>query len=425
MRNLLWTSVLLLAAGCGTNSVTGGGQDAGVPDPNCCAEQDAGVPDAGPVTSWYRDVLPIVQTSCQGCHVQGGIAPFALTDYADAFAQREAIASDVVNRKMPPWLPDDTCIPLQDSRRLSEAQVETVAAWVAEGAPAGDPKDAPPPPQQQPGLEWVDQTLQPDVDYTPNAAVSDDYRCFILPPAFTQTQDVIGFEALPGVTKEVHHIILAAAPQADAEAADQADPQPGWTCYGGLGIDPANVRMIGGWVPGTGVTRYPEKTGIRIQPGQVVVMQIHYNLENGAAPDRTRVRLQFAKTPVEKPALIFPISEGTFSIPPQSTGHSSTGTFVLPSFIPQATIYGVTPHMHELGRSIRVRNATTDQCLINLPTWDFHWQQPYQYQTPVEVHGGETIEITCTWDNPTDRTVTYGEGTSDEMCVNFFYATTN
>jgi hypothetical protein len=39
------------------------------------------------------------------------------------------------------------------------------------------------------------------------------------------------------------------------------------------------------------------------------------------------------------------------------------------------------------------------------------------------VAGGDTIRIECTWDNPTSATVTWGEGTADEMCIAFFYMT--
>ena len=384
-------------------------------------------PDGGSTAvTWYRDVLPIVQDRCQGCHAEQGIAPFPLMTYEEAKVQASSIANAVVTRTMPPWMADDSCYPLADSPRLSDEEIATIVQWNDLGAPAGDPNDAPAPKNPQAGLEWVDATFQPDVPYTPKDAVSDDYRCFILPPAFTKATDVIGFEVIPGTAAEVHHVILATAPEADARAADDAEDGPGWTCYGGIGVDQANVRMLGGWAPGAGATRFPEGTGIRVSSGQVIVMQVHYNLANGAKPDQTTLKLQYAKQAVAKQAIIFPISASPISIPPQSTGYSVTGTFSLGDLSPllsQATVYGVTPHMHELGREISVRNVTTDQCLVHVPAWDFHWQRPYQFVEPLVIHKDDTIELKCTWDNPTDRTVTWGEGTSDEMCVNFFYVT--
>jgi hypothetical protein len=182
--------------------------------------------------------------------------------------------------------------------------------------------------------------------------------------------------------------------------------------------------MLGGWAPGGGVIRYPEGTGIRIAAGEVIVMQVHYNTSQGTpVADRTKVKLQFAAAgqPVNR-ATIMPVLDQSFSIPPQSTDyvHSSDTPLFIPS---TATVWGVTPHMHQKGQRIRVWRLSPQTCLIDVPDWDFHWQQSYQYATPIRVSPGDIIRIECTWDNPTDATVTWNEGTDDEMCIAFFYAT--
>ena len=132
----------------------------------------------------------------------------------------------------------------------------------------------------------------------------------------------------------------------------------------------------------------------------------------------------YATTPVAKPATLYPVTTQNFTIPPYSTGTTATARFTLPAFLPGTTLYGVTPHMHQLGRSIRARNITTGQCLIDIPAWDFHWQQQYEYSQPATLGPNETVEVECIWDNPTPNTVTFGEGTTDEMCMGFFYSTT-
>lgn len=383
--------------------------------------------DSGP--SWYRDVLPIVQENCQGCHLPGGIAPFSLDSYESASAMHLAMADAVAMRRMPPWKPDDACRPLKHSRRLSDAHIQTIVQWSERGAREGDRADAPPPSMTRLGLEWVDATVSPEAPYVPNRDVSDDYRCFVVPPALSAQKDIIGFDVVPGTPKQVHHVILFALPEGEARALDASEPGLGWTCYGGPGTQSLNLRMVGGWVPGSTATRYPENTGVRIRSGHVLVMQVHYNLAGGAPQqDHTQVRLQYATSPVRDPALVFPITISNFNIPPSSTGYTASGTFslsqIVPAFLlPSLKVYGVTPHMHELGRRITVRNATTNECLVDVPDWDFHWQQSYEYQTPFDVKNEDEIEISCTWDNPGPRAVRYGEGTADEMCMNFFYVT--
>jgi hypothetical protein len=242
----------------------------------------------------------------------------------------------------------------------------------------------------------------------------------MLDPALPQERDLIGFDITPGVRRMVHHVLLFGAARADAEAADRRDAGLGWTCFGGPNT--AGVpSVVGGWVSGTPVVQYPPGTGVPLPAGNVLVMQLHYNLQNGpAVPDRTAVKLQYARERVPRPAVIFPIADFLFAIPPRTIGYTTSVSVPMPV---AGTLWGLAPHMHTLGRQVVVEKDST--CLVNIPTWDFHWQQPYLFSDPagLPVAAGSRLKLTCSWDNPTDRTVLWGEGTSDEMCINFFYMT--
>jgi hypothetical protein len=387
-------------------------------------EPDAGTGDGGstPVAdaTWYRDVLPIVQARCQQCHTTGGIAPFPLDTYADALKMHPSMAGAASSRRMPPWMPDESCVSYMDSRRLPQAEIDTLVAWSDAGAPEGDPADAPPPPSGALGLPQVDVTLDAGEDYTPKSFVPDDYRCFILDPKLSQNRDVIGYDILPTVRAEVHHVLLYVTTLAQAQAKDGAEAGPGWTCYGGPGV--SSSRVLGGWVPGSSATRFPVDTGIRLQAGEVVVMQIHYNTSQRLPlPDRTVTQLQYSPQPVKRLATLAPLAQSQFSIPPHGTDYSASATLNTPAS--GRKLYGVLPHMHTLGKRIRVENTNTGQCFLNIPQWDFHWQQLYFFEQAVSISSQNTLKLTCTWDNFTDRTVTWGEGTEDEMCINYFYST--
>ncbi len=377
--------------------------------------------DAGTEVTWHRDVQPIIQDNCLGCHGADGIGPFPLETYEQVSSMPDAVANAVKTRRMPPWMPDPSCNSYLDERRLTQEQIDTIAAWADGGAKKGNASDAPPLPQNRPELPWVDATLDTGFDYTPatSAGTPDDYHCFVLDPANTTHKDVIGFDIVPGVRRMVHHVLLYSANKADAVIADSNTPEPGWTCFGGPGTP--NPEVVGGWVPGTPVTQYPVGTGIRLEAGKVLVMQVHYNTSTGdTAADRTRVKLQYAKSPVPKPAMIFLQAEPSFAIPPNSTDYSVTNVGqALPTGV---TVYGMLPHMHTLGRSIQV-GIQGGECLVDIPKWDFHWQQFYMLKEPLKVSAGSRSVVTCTWDNPTNVTVRWGEGTSDEMCLNYFYLT--
>lgn len=401
-RHLSWPVVLgalVALAGCSSSDTPG-----------------PGTPDA---VTWYRDVLPIVQTRCQECHTDGGIAPFSLRSYAEAKAMHTSLASAVSTRRMPPWMPDDSCVSYVGERRLSQAEIDTLVAWSEAGAPEGDPADAPPPPPVTGTLPRVDATLDTGVDYTPTSTPTDDYRCFMVDPGLTQDRDLTGYDIVPGSRSEVHHVLLYVDSKASAEARDAAQAGPGWTCFGGPGT--SSPRMLGAWVPGSGATLFPAGTGIRLKAGEVVVAQIHYNTSQRVPqPDRTVMKLQYSPQPVSTVAAFVAVAQLQFSIPPRSTGFTAFRDFDATSGL---KVYGVLPHMHTLGQSIRVENVSKSQCFVQIPRWDFHWQQVYFFQQPLQVTVPDTIRVSCTWDNYTDRTIHWGESTEDEMCINYFYVT--
>ena len=97
--------------------------------------------------TFTRDVLPILQTRCQGCHRTGQMAPMSLVTYDEIRPWARAIRTKVMDHSMPPWHIDKT-IGIQDFQNdisLSEAEIETIVGWVDAGAPRGNLADMPPP----------------------------------------------------------------------------------------------------------------------------------------------------------------------------------------------------------------------------------------------------------------------------------------
>jgi hypothetical protein len=375
---------------------------------------------SGTGPTWYKDVLPITQVHCIACHTTGGIAPFSLETYASALPNAGAMSADVTSKKMPPWMPADGCGDFRDSRRLPQADIDTIVAWNAAGAPAGNPADAPPPPDAGPGFV-ADATLTPPGAYTPDSSLSDDYRCFIVDPALAADQDVVGYNIEPGQRALVHHVLLYTGPKADALTKDAQDATQGWQCFGGPGIgNPPG--LLGGWAPGGGAVNYPSGTGIRLKAGDVIAMQVHYNtLAAPVAPDLTTVQLKYAAVGSVTEAALIPTLDKNFSIPPMAVNYTPPN---YPVTFPTATakLWGVLPHMHTKG--VRITMQYDTQCLVDIPQWDFHWQQGYYYNQPVQLAPSvNALKLSCTWTNPTNVAVTWGETTSDEMCLGYVYVT--
>lgn len=407
------------------SSGTGGGSTTGTGTAGNGSGGSTGTGTAAAPT-YYEDVAPILMANCASCHRAGGIAPFELLTYEQAKTAAGAIRSATEQRIMPPFVLDNSgaCNTYQDARWLDDAEIATIGAWVDGGTLEGDPANAPPVPPPPAGLDRVDVTFDMGVEYTPNTAISDDYRCFIIDPGLTQTQFMIGSEVKPGDDRVVHHVILYALDDAQAEqdAANQdaADPGPGYTCFGGPGV---SSRWIVGWAPGGGAMNYPQGTGVRLNGGRKAVMQVHYNLANGAFPDRTTIDLKLAPS-VTNEATIQNIAAFNLNLPPGQPLVEQSGEITIPAQIPQVRVWGVAPHMHVLGKTMNVsviRNGQSS-CLSQVNRWDFHWQGFSLFTDPLTVQGGDTVRITCGFDTTSrNTTTTWGEGTEDEMCIAFFY----
>jgi hypothetical protein len=263
--------------------------------------------------SYYRDVAPILDSKCASCHRLGGIAPFSLTTAADAKAHAAGIVRMTRAGLMPPWMPGDDSAALvgRGVRRLTSAELATLAHWAAAGAPAGAPSERHSAPVGGGGLSGpgTTVTLAPSRAYTPHAVGGglDDYHCFVLDPKLTHDAFVTGARIRPQRTGMVHHVILYEAAGAQAAAALQlnaAHGGKGWSCFGGpdlpvnLGGAGAIDRLgqppwIAAWVPGHTTNSLPAGTGVLLHAGAKVVMQVHYNLiaASGAA-DRSQAQLK-------------------------------------------------------------------------------------------------------------------------------------
>ncbi|HYV65729.1 MAG TPA: hypothetical protein VE964_05775 [Myxococcales bacterium] len=415
-----------------------------------CAALLCACSQSGATPTWHRDVHEIVAQSCSGCHAPGAIAPFALQSYADVFAYRTLVRAQVDSGKMPPWPPAPGCAEYAGDRSLSAADRATLLSWIDSGAPEGDPADARPVgPSPSSGLSRVDRELQLAASYMPVQS-PDEYRCFLLDWPEQQKRYVTGFVGKPGNAAIVHHVLvfLAAPDQvAHFQALDDADPAPGYACFGGPG---GTAPTLGAWTPGSRGGDFPAGTGVPVQPGSKLIVQVHYNLPKGPGPvDQTSIQLKLDSA-VDKEAFLLPwadpswVNSHTMLIPAGQSDVRHAFTFapgavlglITNGALPPGpfTVYGLGSHQHLRGTRNRLeieRANGARECLLDIPRWDFHWQGSYAFKTPKVVGAADSISIECHWDNSATnqprgaapRDLNWGEGTEDEMCLAFLYIT--
>jgi len=380
------------------------------------------VPEA---PTYHRDVAPILARHCVECHRAGGVAPLALTTHEEVAPFAGLIAAAVAARSMPPFNLDNSgaCNTYVGARWLDDADIATLDAWAQAGAPAGAPSRAPMERPSPWALERVDLSLEMPEPYTPDAALDDDYRCFILDPGLAADAFVTGFEVRLGQPAMVHHMTLfaldTAEDEADAAALDAAEDGPGYTCF-------VDTVVPSRWLVSTGPSDrgglLPAGTGLRMRAGRKTVLQMHYNRLNGRFPDRTAIDLQLAPG-VRDEAFVDSVADLELELPPGLPAVVETDAVTMDD---DFTLWGVWPHMHGLGTQMRVtvRRPGRLDCLARVDDYAFHWQQFAFYERPIHVRAGDTLRISCTYDTTSrDTTTRWGSGTADEMCLAFFYIT--
>jgi hypothetical protein len=332
----------------------------------CASDGMATKPDAS-APRFYEDVAPIINGNCVGCHREGGIALFALTSYEQVRAHADEIASSTAAREMPPMPVDNggQCNSYSNARWLRDDEIEILGRWAKGGTAAGDPSKAPALPAAPSSLTTVDAMLDMGVSYPPDDTIGhDDYRCFVVPSPVEALSYVTAYEVFPGQPREVHHLIVYqpanAAEASAAHALDDAASGDGYPCFGGAGVDASPLAM---WAPGAGAIDLPAGTGVPLAAHRDLIIQIHYNLDNGTAPDRTRVALAFATAPPIS-AQYMPMADTDLRLLPGQKNVESTAHTDLP---PSAfKVYGAMPHMHTLGRTMRVdvEDDGASKCLV-------------------------------------------------------------
>jgi Copper type II ascorbate-dependent monooxygenase, C-terminal domain len=408
------------------------------------------------IPTYAEHVKPILDANCVSCHVEGGIAPFALTDYSSAKNQARGAYLAVAAKRMPPFPPGGESPRLLHELKLTPEEIAILANWSWSGAPSGDlnrPKAATP--RAIPQVR-ADVKLDIGTAFKPNAALSDEYRCFILDPKLTTDRFLSGYNILPGNRKAVHHVLLYELPaslEGEAKGLERGenDGRQGYTCFGGPRVG-NGLQPIGAWAPGSAGVSFPAGTGARLRADSKLLAQVHYNLSNGSDPDRTAVHLELAPEGEKlKPLMTFaptaPVEIPCAGATPDDSKHpcsrsaayarvlelnNSRGnqrrrdgntlkscnqdlnsylnpvdvTRIATSceyFVPaRFTVYGLLGHMHYLGKSVKIEILSpggSRRVLLDIPNWDFHWQGFYWLRDPVSVKSGDKLRISCVFDN--------------------------
>ena len=384
--------------------------------------------------TFYRDVLPILQQRCQSCHRPGEIAstPFVSYEQTRPFAQ--AIRQAVTTRKMPPWFADPCCGHFANDPSLSPHQLATLSAWAEGGAPAGNPRDAPPPPHWAEGwnIPQPDLVLRMPKPVPIPARGAVEYTYEIVPTGFTQDRWVQMSEVRPSARDHVHHAVVYIRP-----------PQSRWLQHAPVGVpftassltSPEDRRgaefttadLLLVYAPGSSPDRWPEGLAKLIPAGSDLVFQMHYTTNGHPAADQTSIGLLFAQQPPRERVLTLQLNRHGLMIPPRAGNFEVEVEGTLPN---DCTLLSFFPHMHLRGKRFEYNLVHADGSVETLlkVNWDFYWQLSYRLAQPRLLKAGSKLQAIAWYDNSANNphnpdpnaTVVWGEQTWNEMMVGFF-----
>jgi mono/diheme cytochrome c family protein len=392
-------------------------------------------PDAPP--TFHRDVLPVLQQRCQGCHRPGEIGPMPLLTYQQARPWAKAIRAAVLQKTMPPWFADPAHGRFSNDRTLSQAEIDALAGWAASGALEGDPRDAPPPAQWSDGwsIGEPDVIVEMPVEFQIPATGTIPYQYVIFPTGFTEDKWVERVEVRPGNRAVVHHQIASVAPHNAATERiphgqffdlESSPNRPGSDKTTMFAVS-ATGETLQVFVPGGNAPALAPGQARLVKAGSDILMQLHYTSIGTPATDKTRIGFVFAKQPPTQRVRGVLIYNTDFTIP---AGSPNAMVMAAAEVRSDLELVSLLPHMHLRGKSFSYRATYPDgtqEILLDVPRYDFNWQITYYLKEPKLLPRGTVLECVGHYDNSQDNPfnpdptadVHYGDQTWEEMLNGF------
>jgi hypothetical protein len=397
--------------------------------------------EAPSAVTFNRDVLPILQKNCQGCHRPGQVAPMSFLSYQSARPWAKAIKEAVLSKKMPPWSADPRYGKFLNNPTLKQSEINTLAAWADSGAPEGDARDKPVP------VSWPEGwTTPPDVIVSmpepfpiPAKGVLELTEVTV-PNCFTKDTWVTAIEILPGNRSVLHHANLFVVPHKPGVKYGVPTAEAKERDAEGVAIEKVQkddrLRPLRGieavYVPGTAPANYGLHGGAKLLPaGSDFVIQVHYTPNGTATTDQTKVGFTLAKKkPTRRFLTVIPSAfrdAEHFHIPPGDPNWETSTEVV---FKQDAELVWFLPHMHLRGKDMTYRLVypNGESQIVLSVKYDFAWQFGYELEKPILAPKGTRLEVEAHFDNSANnrfnpnpsREVFWGDQTWEEMMIPFF-----
>lgn len=365
---------------------------------------------SGAKLTYVKDVAPILEAKCVACHQEGGIGPFAMTNYEMVKGFSPMIREVIRTDRMPPYNADPHVGKFSDDKNLSPAEIKTLVHWIEAGAPRGEGKD-PLGAVKHVAAEWP--LGKPDLILTippykvPASGVVDYQRPAIANPA-TEGRWIRATTVKPGDRQSVHHILTGWMSEMPANG------QSSETRWKG---------SVGGYAVGAESNIYASNAGSYLPKGGAIGFQMHYTPYGKEAVDNSQIGVYFYDKPPELMMRSVVVIDPTITIAPNTARAKEVAYVEFPN---DALLYSAFPHAHYRAYANDLWLQTPDgkkTLLLSMPRYDFNWQRAYTFAKPVKIPAGSRIIANYTYDNSKRNPanpdpnikVTWGEQSHEEM----------
>jgi hypothetical protein len=409
-------------------------EDGGVPP---AAEGGSDDGDAAPSTGLPCEVLDVLQRACGECHGDPPAfgAPMALADYADLHVPAWSDAARPVYEVVAERLVDEAS-PMPPGAVMEATDRQILLDWIAAGAPEEpDSNCGEGPADDEPTVGPDSLPCEPDVEFlahgpggldtafaVPEVGADDLYMCFSFHSPFPIGAQGTAWAPIIDDERVVHHIVLYST---DLPTADEGV----YPCSGIL--TQLTHQFVAIWAPGGENFVMPQEAGLDLSAGSYV-MEIHYNnsAHHQDVVDRSGMAMCTTDEPREHKAGSLTLGTYGIFLPPGVENFPAIGrcgaerTALWPE---EVHVAFSAPHMHKLGRKFKTTATRLDvaggglveHTLVDVPLFDFNQHKGYTQDPPFVMKRGDEVHTTCVYDNPNPYPVVFGEGTQDEMCLNF------
>ncbi len=351
--------------------------------------------------TFNKDVLPILQKNCQGCHRPGEIAPMSLLTYTEARPWAKAIKVAVVNQKMPPWFADARYGHFANDRRLSQSDIDTLVAWADRGALEGNAKDKPAPLTFQDG--W---NIQPDMviempkPFQLPAKGTIDYQYVLVTGSFPEDVWVSQAEMRPGNPKVLHHGKVWVRPPG-SHWMEHAVPGEAYSAGMGRNSIAEGNDILGKFNPGLGAQNFEIDGAAKFVPkGSDLVFELHYTAIGEPTTDVSKLGLVLAKTAPKNRYFLSAGPTALNLVVPPGDGNAEVVSEVTVGADNVRLAYA-QPHMHLRGKDFELRAIypTGEDETLFKGKFDFDWQLGYTFAKPIPLPKGTRLIGISHFDN--------------------------